>query len=68
MQDILSRLSSQRPLIDAEIERGRSLLERGDAPAFVQDAVNALAETFAETTQLAQMKHQSLKVQEDVLL
>jgi len=45
-----------------EIAKGRTLLQRGDAPAFVQEAVDALTETFAETIQLAQLKYQSLKV------
>jgi len=34
----------------------------GDSPVFVSEAVTALVDTVNETTQLANLKYQSLKV------
>jgi hypothetical protein len=62
LQNILANLESHRSQLESEIATGHKLMECGDVPAFVSEAVIALTDTVNETMQLASLKYQSLKV------
>jgi len=51
-----------------EIATGQELVESEYVPMFVSEAVTALIDTLKKTTQLANLKHQSLKVVLKVLI
>lgn len=61
-QNILVDLENHRSQLESEIAAGHQLIESGDVPKFVSEAVVALTDTVNETMQLASMKYQSLKV------
>lgn len=61
-QSIRAELEKHRSSLEADIARGRSLLADENAPVFVQEALNALTDSVAETNQLAEWKYQALKV------
>jgi len=48
--------------LQMEIAAGRQLMESEDAPMFVSEAVTALVDTVNKTSELANLKYQSLKV------
>jgi len=55
-------LKDRQTSLESEITTGRQLMESDNTPAFVFEAVTALIDTVSETTQLANLKYQSLKV------
>jgi len=61
-QRILATLKDRQTSLQSEIAAGQQLIQSGDAPAFVSEAVTALVDTVTETTQLASVKYLSLQV------
>jgi len=64
---MLKTLTDRQTALQLEISTGHQLMESEYAPTFVSEAVTALVDTVNETTQLSNLKLQSLKVIQKVL-
>jgi len=67
LQGIRQTLADRQTSLQLDIATGRQLMESEDMPVFLSEAVTALVDTVSETTQLANLKYQSLKVIQKML-
>ena len=61
-QNVLKRLESEKPKIQADIEAGKRLQKDRNAPTFVSKSVQELEGKWIDTNEKAKQKHDKLKV------
>ena len=61
-EDLLAKIDSERPKVEADIAAGKKLMKEQDAPQFLSAAVQDLEERWHTTEQKAKDKYLHLKV------
>lgn len=61
-QNMLKRLETEKPKIQADIEAGKRLQKDRNAPSFVSKSVDDLDRKWKDTNEKAAQKHEKLKV------
>ena len=61
-EDLLAKIDSERPKVEADIAAGKKLMKEQDAPQFLSAAVQDLEERWHITEQKAKDKYLHLKV------
>ena len=62
LQNLMSRIDSERAAIMSDIEAGKRLQKERNAPSFIAKNIQDLERKLKDTNELAAAKHSKLKV------
>lgn len=63
----MMKLESEKHNVQADLEAGKQLQRKKNAPTFVSQQVSELDKKWKETNEKAKAKHKTLKVEQNIL-